>query len=131
MIMFPLFTSAKDQQLDKLVKWSKCNGNSKNAACFMMSYETFRLLVLRGQQRKESKSKTDKSKMKLIQDSLLAAVDLIVCDEGHMIKSLRSATNRAVSQLVTKRRIVLTGTPMQNNLLECMKLQNVLYGFIC
>lgn len=44
--------------------------------------------------------------------------DLVVCDEGHIIKNQTGATNRAITNIRTKRRIVLTGTPVQNNLNE-------------
>lgn len=52
--------------------------------------------------------------------------DLVVCDEGHMIKNQKSTTSLAVNQISTKRRIVLTGTPIQNNLKECKLIRN--YG---
>lgn len=45
--------------------------------------------------------------------------DLAVCDEGHLLKNSKTSLSKAVNRLKTLRRIVLTGTPLQNNLNEC------------
>lgn len=45
--------------------------------------------------------------------------DLVVCDEGHLLKNSKTSLSKAVNRIRTLRRIVLTGTPLQNNLNEC------------
>ncbi|XP_066434739.1 DNA repair and recombination protein RAD54B-like isoform X2 [Eleutherodactylus coqui] len=44
--------------------------------------------------------------------------DLIICDEGHRLKNSSIKTTSALSSLSCSRRIILSGTPVQNDLQE-------------
>merc|ERR1719481_1966638 len=46
----------------------------------------------------------------------------LVLDEGHVIKNTKSKTAIAIRQLVASHRIILTGTPIQNGVLELWAL---------
>ena len=45
--------------------------------------------------------------------------DMVVCDEGHVMRNSKSHLSLILNRIKTRLRIVLTGTPLQNNLLEC------------
>ena len=45
--------------------------------------------------------------------------DIIVCDEGHVMRNASSHLSMVLQRVRTLTRIVLTGTPLQNNLVEC------------
>lgn len=44
--------------------------------------------------------------------------DILVCDEAHIIKNTRADVTQALKQVKCQRRIALTGSPLQNNLME-------------
>ncbi|XP_076126543.1 SWI/SNF-related matrix-associated actin-dependent regulator of chromatin subfamily A containing DEAD/H box 1A [Alosa pseudoharengus] len=47
-----------------------------------------------------------------------------IFDEGHMLKNMSSQRYRCLMAINAERRLLLTGTPVQNNLLELMSLLN-------
>ncbi|CAZ80866.1 unnamed protein product [Tuber melanosporum] len=58
-------------------------------------------------------------KLQKVQQELSAAdVDIVIADEGHRLKTEKNKSAQAIRGLKTKRRVVLSGTPLQNDLHE-------------
>ena len=55
----------------------------------------------------------------------LLGMDLVVMDEGHLVKNSDSKIHDAITQINTRRRIILTGTPLQNNLSEYYTMASI------
>jgi len=51
-------------------------------------------------------------------------VGMVICDEGHRLKNSENQTYKALSGLKCKRRVLISGTPIQNDLLEYYSLVN-------
>ncbi|CAJ1058042.1 transcriptional regulator ATRX isoform X1 [Xyrichtys novacula] len=93
-----------------LQQWHESGG------VMIMGYEMYRNLT-RGRNIKSKKLK------EAFQKTLVdPGPDLVICDEGHILKNEASAVSKAMNSIRTRRRVVLTGTPLQNNLVEyhCM-----------
>lgn len=50
--------------------------------------------------------------------------DLLICDEAHKLKNSESGLSKSLNLLPAKKRILLSGTPMQNELTEFFNMVN-------
>ncbi|KAA8568379.1 hypothetical protein MFRU_029g00970 [Monilinia fructicola] len=59
-------------------------------------------------------------KLRTVQDELKkgGGIDIVVADEGHRLKTAANKSAQAIRNLNTERRIILSGTPIQNDLSE-------------
>ncbi|QPG74510.1 hypothetical protein FOA43_001840 [Brettanomyces nanus] len=64
-------------------------------------------------------------KMQSMSDELAdAKFDLVICDEGHRLKNSSNKVFKTLESLNIQRRILLTGTPIQNDLTEFYNIIN-------
>ncbi|XP_070134903.1 transcriptional regulator ATRX homolog isoform X5 [Drosophila bipectinata] len=108
-----------------LEEWSL--STHEKAGCLLLGYEAFRTLVFYHSYK--YKGCSTYSKLESIRDAvkkylLNPGADIVICDEGHIIKNSRSAISLAVAKIKTRKRIILTGTPIQNNLKEYYSMVN-------
>ncbi|CAG8848954.1 34437_t:CDS:2, partial [Racocetra persica] len=89
------------ERRDLINKWKK---NDKGGV-FIINYEMFRQLVM---------SEIDGSEFR--ECLLNPGPSLVVADEGHILKNKETQLQEALMHLKTPSRIILTGSPLQNNL---------------
>ena len=95
--------ASKDELTTQLRQWSIASGRAVVRPVLIVSYETLRLNV-------GELSNTP--------------IGLLLCDEGHRLKNGESQTFEALNGLNVSRRVILSGTPIQNDLSEYFSLLN-------
>lgn len=108
--IYNMIKTAPNHRSYQLRDWERTGG------VLVLGYNLFRSLAAPKGRQKASIKKT-------VQETLLdPGPDVVVCDEGHILKNEKTAISVVMNKLATRRRIVLTGTPLQNNLVEyhCM-----------
>lgn len=99
----------RERRVKLLQKWRLKGG------VLLIGYTAFRNLSL-------GKHIKDRHVAREICQILQDGPDILVCDEAHIIKNTRADVTQALKQVKCQRRIALTGSPLQNNLMEyyCM-----------
>ena len=95
--------ASKAELMTQLRQWSVASGRAVVRPVLIVSYETLRLNV-------------DELKN--------TPIGLLLCDEGHRLKNGESQTFEALNGLNVSRRVILSGTPIQNDLSEYFSLLN-------
>ncbi|KAH8668458.1 DNA repair protein rhp54 [Xylariales sp. PMI_506] len=93
--------ASKEELTRQLRQWAIASGRAVTRPVIIVSYETLRLNV------EELKN---------------TQIGLMLCDEGHRLKNGDSQTFSALNSLNVTRRVILSGTPIQNDLSEYFAL---------
>ncbi|KAL9100059.1 MAG: hypothetical protein Q9163_004517 [Psora crenata] len=95
--------ASKAELTMQLRQWSIASGRAVTRPVLIVSYETLRLNV---------------------EELRNTPIGLLLCDEGHRLKNGESQTFEALNGLNVNRRVILSGTPIQNDLSEYFSLLN-------
>ncbi|KAF4536388.1 DNA repair and recombination protein Rad54 [Lasiodiplodia theobromae] len=95
--------ASKEELIQQLRQWAIASGRAVVRPVLIVSYETLRLYV------GELKN---------------TPIGLLLCDEGHRLKNDESLTFTALNDLNVQKRVILSGTPIQNDLSEYFALLN-------
>ena len=93
--------ATKEELTSQLKQWAIVSGRQVTRPVLIVSYESLRLNI---EELKDVK------------------IGLMLCDEGHRLKNADSNTYTALTGLNVDRRVILSGTPIQNDLTEYYSL---------
>ncbi|KAL1584392.1 hypothetical protein WHR41_06291 [Cladosporium halotolerans] len=95
--------ASKEELTLQMRQWASATGRAVTRPCLIVSYETLRMYV---------------------QELSNTPIGLMLCDEGHRLKNGESQTFEALNSLNVRKRVILSGTPIQNDLSEYFALLN-------
>ncbi|KAG9718415.1 DNA repair protein, SNF2 family, partial [Aureobasidium melanogenum] len=95
--------ATKEELIQQIRQWSIASGRSIIRPVIIVSYDTLRLYV---------------------DEFRETPIGLLLCDEGHKLKNADSQTFQALNGLNVQKRVILSGTPIQNDLSEYFSLLN-------
>lgn len=95
--------ATKEELTMQMRQWASATGRAVIRPCLIVSYETLRMYV---------------------QELAGTPIGLMLCDEGHRLKNGESQTFEALNSLNVRKRVILSGTPIQNDLSEYFALLN-------
>ena len=93
--------ATKEELIQQIRQWCIASGRAVVRPVLIVSYETLRLNCAELAQ---------------------TPIGLLLCDEGHRLKNGESQTFTALNGLNVQRRVILSGTPIQNDLSEYYSL---------
>ncbi|KAL4890057.1 P-loop containing nucleoside triphosphate hydrolase protein [Aspergillus ambiguus] len=99
------------ERIKEVLRWNADGG------VLIMSYDLFRSWVLNKETAKKKKLLNDEVHSR-VKECLLNGPNIIVADEAHKMKNIKSSTSIAAMQFRSKSRIALTGSPLTNNLTD-------------
>ncbi|KAG9801512.1 DNA repair protein rhp54, partial [Aureobasidium melanogenum] len=95
--------ATKEELIQQIRQWSIASGRAIIRPVIIVSYDTLRLYV---------------------DEFRETPIGLLLCDEGHKLKNADSQTFQALNGLNVQKRVILSGTPIQNDLSEYFSLLN-------
>ena len=95
--------ASKEELIQQLRQWCIASGRAVVRPVLIVSYETLRLNV---------------------EEIKHTPIGLLLCDEGHRLKNGESQTFSSLNSLNVQKRVILSGTPIQNDLSEYFSLLN-------
>jgi SNF2 family DNA or RNA helicase len=99
------------ERLAQIYAWHDIGG------VLLIGYDTFKNLINNKATKTRAAPLNENEHMR-VKRALLEGPNLAVADEAHQFKSKSTGLNLAMNQIKTKSRIALTGSPLNNNLLE-------------